>query len=666
MKNPEKLVNYEVERFDDFRILKFDIPGFEKLSLKEKELLYYLYEAALSGRDIIWDQNYKHNLFIRRTLEAIIDNFKGDRSTEDFTKFHNYLKQVWFSNGIHHFNSTEKIKPQFPIDYFKELILNSYDFLKIKQKNTLKFPLRKSQNIGALLKKIIPLIFDMEKDLKRVNLDLTNDLIKCSANNYYEGVSQKEAEEYYNSKGNKNNAESFGLNSKLVKEGGKIFEKTWKVDGMYSKAIEKIVYWLNKALEVTENKEQYESLKKLIEFYKTGDLKTFDEYSILWVKDISSKIDVVNGFIEVYGDPLGKKGSFESVVSIRDEEATKRSLIISENAQWFEDNAPIDDEYKKQNVKGITAKVINVVVESGDCSPVTPIGINLPNADWIREKHGSKSVSIGNIMHSFEQVSKNSGAIDEFAYSEEEIKLSKQYGELASILHTDLHEILGHGSGKLKQGVADPSETLKNYASTLEEARADLFALYYLYDKKLIELGLIPTIDVGKACYNSYIRGGLLVQLARIEKGKQIEESHMRNRQLIAKWAFEKGLNENVIEMIIKNGKTFFVVNDYNKLRNLFGQLLKEIQRIKSEGDFETGKFLVENYGVNIDSKIHEEVLNRWADLKLPKYSGFINPILVPIFNENKIIEIKIEYHSNFTDQMKYYAKNYSILETYN
>jgi len=659
---------YEAERFDEYRIMRFQVPGFDQLPLRQKELLYYLYEAALAGRDILWDQNYKHNLFIRRTFEAIIDNYRGNRNTEDFKKFMDYVKQVWFSNGIHHHNSTEKIIPGFSEDYFKELILDSHDFLKREKKQTLSFPLRDNQNMGALLRKAASIIFKPERDAKRVNLDASVDMVKHSANNFYENVTQKDVEEYYEKITDKNesNPVSYGLNSKIIKEDGHVKEKIWKAEGMYSEAIKKIIFWIEKALNVTETEQQKLSLEKLIEFYKTGNLKTFDEYSILWVKDIISQIDIVNGFIEVYGDPLGKKGTFESVVSVRDEEATQRALLISRNAQWFEDHAPIQDEYKKSKVKGVTAKVINVVVESGDCSPTTPIGINLPNADWIREKHGSKSVTLGNIMHAYEQVSKDSGAIEEFAYSEEEIKLSKTYGELASILHTDLHEILGHGSGQVKRGIADPSETLKNYASTLEEARADLFALYYIYDEKLLELGLIPTLDVGKAEYNGYIRSGLMVQLVRINVGKNIEEAHMRNRQLIAQWVYEKGKTDHVIEKKMKDGKTFFVVNNHEKLKMLFAELLKEIQRIKSEGDYEAGKNLVETYGVKIDLGIHCEVLERWKRLNIPKYSGFLNPKLIPIKENEKIVDVIIEYPSDFTEQMMEYAKNYSFLPTYN
>ncbi len=660
--------SYEAERFGEYRILRFQVHGFEKLSIQQKKLAYYLYEAALSGRDILWDQHYKHNLFIRRTLEAIIDNYKGDTSTEKFSKFMDYTKQVWFSNGIHHHHSTEKIIPQFPVEYLKELILNSFDFLKIKKKKTLKFPLKEKQHIGSLLKKIIPLIFDPAIDSKRVHLVSDVDMIVHSANNFYENVTQSEAEEFYRNFSNEDNCEpvSVGLNSKLLKENNQVIEKIWKLNGMYSDAIEKIIFWLEKAKQIAETQPQSLALENLIQFYQTGDLKTFDEYSILWVNDTVSAIDVVNGFIEVYGDPLGKKGTFESVVSIRDEDATMRSNIISKNAQWFEDHAPIQKEYKKTNVKGVSAKVINIIVESGDCSPTTPIGINLPNADWIRQKHGSKSVTIGNIMHAYDQVSKNSGAIEEFAFSNEEIRLSKQYGELAGIIHTDLHEILGHGSGQLKKGVPDPSETLKNYASPLEEARADLFALYYMMDEKLVELGLIPTKDVGKAEYNSYIRSGLMVQLVRIELGKNLEEAHMRNRQLIAAWVFEKGLSSNVIQRLNKNNKTYYIINDYDKLRLLFGDLLHEIQRIKSEGDYEAGKTLVEHYGVKINPEIHVEVLERWEKLNLPKNTGFLNPRLIPIFEKDEIIDVKIEYPSDFTEQMMDYAKNYSFLPTYN
>lgn len=645
----------QTEQFADIRILRYRVPGFEDISLKQKKLLYFLSEAALSGRDIIYDQNFKYNLLIRQTLENIVKTYSGDRGSQDWSKFLVYVKQVWFSNGIHHHYSMDKFIPEISAEYFSQLV---------KDSDEQNFCLG-NDTTDVFLKKLIPLIFDKSIGSKRLVQDAGVDMIEASANNFYENVSQKEAEDFYNEMIDPNDSEpvSFGLNSKLTKTEGKIIEHIWKVGGMYTEAIEKVVYWLKKALEETETNEQHEALKKLVEFYETGNLRIFDEYNILWLKDLNSTVDVVNGFIEVYGDALGRKATFESVVSIRDEEATMRAQKVSENAQWFEDHSPTDPAYKKENVKGVSAKGINVVVESGDCSPSTPIGINLPNADWIRAKHGSKSVTINNIMMAYDEASKESGAIEEFAWSDEEIRLSKEYGIIASNLHVDLHEIVGHGSGKLKPGVGNPGDTLKNYASTLEEARADLFALYYAIDEKLIELGLMPSVEVGYAEYNSYIRGGLMTQLVRVDLGKNVEESHMRNRQLIAKWAFEKGKADRVIEKKFRDGKTYFVVNNYYLLREIFGALLREVQRIKSEGDFEAAKNLVESYGVKIDRKIHEEVLARWKKLNIAAFAGFLNPTLIPQFDKNNEIEdVLIEYPDDFLGQMMYYGEKYAFL----
>ncbi len=654
-----KTFKIQTEQFSDIRILKYRVPKFDELKLKQKELLYYLYEAALSGRDIIYDQNYKHNLFIRRTLENIYKTYPGDRGCGEWKQFVVFLKRVWFSNGIHHHYSMDKLMPGFSETYFKGLIADS-DHSGFSVKNS---------DIDNFIDTVVPLIFDKNVAAKRVVQDEGVDMIEASANNFYEDVSQEQVEKFYNniSDASEGRPVSYGLNSKLVSQNGVITEKTWKLGGMYHDAIGKIIFWLEKAVEVAENQTQQAALQKLVEYYKTGDLKTFDEYNILWLKDTESEIDLVNGFIEVYGDPLGRKATFESVVSIRDEEATKRAKTISDNAQWFEDNSPVNPAYKKENVKGVSAKGINVIVESGDCSPSTPIGINLPNADWIRDKHGSKSVTINNIMESYDLASRESGAIEEFAFSDEEIKLAKKHGILASNLHVDLHEIVGHGSGKLKAGVGNPSDTLKSYASTLEEARADLFALYYATDPKLIQLGLMPEIEVGKTEYNSYIRGGLLTQLVRVELGKNIEESHMRNRQLIVKWACEKGKSENVIEKKVKNGKVCFVVNDYERLRNLFGELLREVQRIKSEGDYEAGKNLVETYGVKVDYELHKEVLERWKKLNIAPFAGFINPRLTAVHNNDGTIKgVKIEYPDDFASQMMEYAEGYSYLPDYN
>jgi len=649
----------QTEQFSDIRILRYQVPKFDELKLKQKELLYYLYEAALSGRDIIYDQNFKHNLLIRRTLENIYKTYSGDRKSDEWNQFVVYLKRVWFSNGIHHHYSMDKLMPGFSETYFKGLVVGS-DFAGFSANNG---------DINNFIDTVVPLILDENIAAKRVVQDEGVDMIEASANNFYEGVSQKQVEGFYNNitDVSDNRQVSHGLNSKLVGQDGAITEKTWKLGGMYHSAISKIISWLEKAVEVAENKTQQAALQKLVEYYKTGDLKTFDEYNILWLKDTGSDIDVVNGFIEVYGDALGRKATFESVVSIRDEEATRRAKTISDNAQWFEDNSPVNPAYKKEKVKGVSAKGINVVVESGDCSPSTPIGINLPNADWIRDEHGSKSVTINNIMVSYDLASRESGAIEEFAFSDEEVKLAKKYGILATNLHVDLHEIVGHGSGKLKAGVGNPSDTLKSYASTLEEARADLFALYYATDPKLIKLGLMPEIEVGKTEYNSYIRGGLMTQLVRVELGKNIEESHMRNRQLIANWACEKGKPENVIGKKIKNGKSYFVVNDHEKLRGLFGELLREVQRIKSEGDYKAGKNLVETYGVKVDYELHKEVLERWEKLNIAPFAGFINPRLTAVYNNDAIIEgVKIEYPDDFAEQMMEYAEGYSYLPDYN
>ena len=658
MNQPDNF-KYMTEQFADLGILRYKIPGFEELPLKQKEMLYYLYEAALAGRDIYYDQNYKYNLKIRRTLEAIVDSYSGDREAEDFPKFMVYTKRVWFSNGIHHHYSNMKIMPDFSKEYFAELINNS---------NASEFPLAEGETIEDLVSFLTPIIFDPNIARKKVNLDPSADLIKTSAVNFYgDGLTQKEVEKFYSKMVKKDDPHPiwYGLNSKLLNENGILKEKVWKVGGMYSPAIEKIVFWLEKASSLAENNAQKAALDKLVEYYKTGDLKTWDEYNILWVKDTTSRIDVVNGFIEVYDDPLGHKGSFESVVSIKDLEATKRIDAISKQAQWFEDNSPIMDEHKKKNVVGISAKVITVVGETGDSSPSTPVGINLPNSTWIRKEYGSKSVSLGNINESYDKAA-TKGTIEEFAYSEEEIRLSKEYGTLADNLHTDLHEVIGHASGQINPGVGTPKQTLKSYASAIEEARADLVALYYAIDQKLVDIGVIPTIDVGKAEYNAYIRNGLMLQLRRIVPGDDIEESHMRNRQAISKWVYEMGKKDNVIEKIVKDGKTYFVINDYQKLRKLFGQLLREVQRITSEGDFDAAKNFIETYGVKVDLDLNKEVIARYKKLNVAPYKGFINPKLIPVYEGEKIVDVKVEYPDDFTEQMMDYAKNYSFLPTYN
>lgn len=650
---------FEAEKFSDLRVLRYRVPGFEKLSLNQKKLAYYLYEAALSGREIIIDQNYKHNLAVKRTLEAILKSYKGDRTTKDFKNFETYTKRLWFSNGIHHHYATDKFLPKFSKKYFAELVKNSPKG---------KFPLAKGQTTDQLVEKLTPIMFDPKVDAKRVNLDPKKDLIAGSANNLYEGVTQKEVEEFYKKMAKKGDKTpiSYGLNSKLLKENGKVVEKKYRVGGMYTQAIEKIVYWLGKALTVAESDTQKKSLVKLIEFYKTGDLKTFDDYSILWVKDTEPMIDVTNGFIEVYGDAMGYRGAWQSVVSVKDLEATKRFSKISSEAPWFEKNSPFMEEHKKKNPQGVSYKIINTIVETGDCSPTSPLGVNLPNANWIRAEHGSKSVSLGNIEEAYEEASRKGGTLDEF-FTPEQAKLIREHGSLAGKLHTGLHEVIGHGSGKLNEGVGTPKETLKNYSSALEEARADLVALYFLLDEHLVKVGLMPSIDVGKAEYNTYIVNGLMKQLSRLEEGANIEQSHMRNRQLIAKWCLEKGQKDKVIEKKIIDGKTFFVVNDYKKLRKLFGELLREVQRIKSEGDYKAGKALVETYGVKVDKKLHTEVLKRFKKLNLAAYSGFINPVLVAEKDaKGEIVDVKVKYPEDFTKQMLYYADKYGFLPTYN
>ena len=649
---------YQVEQFADIAILRYNVPGFEELSLKQKELVYCLYEAALSGRDIYYDQNYKYNLLIRKTLEAIYKSFDSDKNSAEWKNFVSYIKRFWFSNGIHHHYSTKKILPDFSKEYFSELI---------KKTNQELLPLKNEQSVNQLIEFLSPIIFDPEIASHRVVLDPDKDVIKESATNFYDGLSQKEVEDFYKNKTDQNNDKpiSFGLNSQLKIEGGEIIERIWKVGGMYSAAIEKIVYWLEKAISVTESELQKETLEKLVEYYKTGDLKKWDEYNILWLKDTAPIIDTVNGFIEVYGDPLGYRGGFEAIVSIKDFEGSKRIKTISNNAQWFEDNSPINDKFKKKNVVGISANVITVVIESGDSSPSTPIGINLPNANWIRKEHGSKSVNLCNIVFAYDKATSQE-ALKEFSYSQDEIERANKYGSLADNIETDLHEVIGHASGQLNHGVGPPKQTLKNYASTIEESRADLVALYYLPDNKLVELGIFPDNEAYKAEYDKFIKNGLMLQLFKIKPGENIEESHMRNRQIISLWAFEKGKPENIIERKFKLGKTYFVINDYKKLRALFGQLLKEVQRITSEGDFVAAKNLVETYGVKVDSELHKEVLDRYSKLNIAPYKGFINPVLTPVMMKDKIIDVKIDYPDDFAQQMLYYAKNYSFLPDFN
>jgi len=644
-----------VEQFADLKILRYPVLGFDDLNLKQKELLYYLSQAAIEGRDIMFDQNYKYNLAIRRTLEAIYEHYEGDRSSDQFKAFEVYLKRVWFSNGIHHHYSSDKFLPDFDEAYFGDLIVNIDDE---------KFPVSKNEIIKVLL----PIMFNPEIDAKRVNQSEGVDMIATSANNYWgNGITQAEAEDFYAKMKDPNDQEpvSYGLNSRLEKVDGKLVEKVWKVGGVYSEAIERIVFWLEKALSVAENEQQAKVISLLVDYYKTGDLKTFDAYNVAWLADQDSRIDFVNGFIETYGCPLGLKASWESLVNFKNIEASHRTEIISDNAQWFENNSPVDQRFKKETVKGVSAKVITAAMLGGDCYPATPIGINLPNADWIRKEHGSKSVTIENITYAYDEAGKGSGFLDEFAWSQEEIDRARKYGFQADNLHTDLHECLGHGSGQLLPGVA--GDELKAYGAPIEESRADLFALYYMGDEKMVELGLLPDMEAHKAEYDNYIRNGLMTQLTRIKLGDNVEQAHMRNRQLIARWAYENGKADNVIEQKIRDGKTYFVINDYKKLRELFGRFLAEIQRVKSEGDFETAKSLIETYAVNIDYDLHNEVLNRYQKLNLAPYSGFINPVYVVTTNANgQITDIQLDYSEGYTEQMMRYSKQYSYLPVYN
>lgn len=643
------------EQFADIRILRYQVPEFENLNFEKKRLVYFLSQAALWGRDIIYDQNYKHNLLIRHNLENIYKTFSGNRESESFKAFVVYLKRFWFSNGIHHHYAMDKFFPTCSQEEFEELLNAS---------NKENYKLFDKESLEEFTARFTVLIFDPELDAKRLSLDAENDLVINSACNFYENISQEEAEEFYKNQRvpNPKKPISLGLNSKLIKENGEVKELIYKLGEHYSAAIGKMIFWLEKAVRFTENDAQTKALLKLIDFYKSGDLKDFDDYSLAWLQDTESSVDMIHGFIEIYGDPLGRKATYEALVSIRDEEATKRAVTVSANANWFEQNSSTSTKHKKKEIKGVTAKAIFVVMEAGDCSPSTPIGVNLPNADWIRAEHGSKSVTITNIIDAYDLASKDNGVLEEFAFSEEEVDLDKSRGSQASKLHVDLHEIIGHGSGKIEDGVAEPAETLKNYASTIEEARADLVALYFAMDQKLIDLGLMPDEKTGICEYNSFIRSSLLTQLVRVEFGKEIEESHMRNRQLIAKWVFEMGKVENIIERVKKEENTYFVIRDYKKLRLLFGNLLKEVQRIKSTGDYHAAKDLVENYGVKVDPELHKEVLERWKRLNIAAYAGFLNPQYSPIFDAHKMVDIEITYPDNFTKQMLYYSQHYSSL----
>ena len=650
----ENSFSYTVEQFADLQILRYRVPGFEQLSLRQKQLIYYLSQAALEGRDILFDQNGKYNLQIRRLLEAVYTHFEGDRTSESFRALEVYLKRVWFSNGIHHHYACDKFVPGFTAAYLEEVIQSLPAEV---------LPLEEGETCRAMCDKLFPVIFDPVVMPKRVNQADGEDLVQTSAANYYEGVTQQEAEAFYAAQKKADDPEPvmYGMNSRLVKKDGRIYEQVWKVGGMYSAAIEKIIVWLEKAETVAENDAQREVIRLLIEFYRSGDLKVFDAYSIAWLKDTGSQVDFVNGFIESYGDPLGMKASWESIVNFKDMEATHRTETISSNAQWFEDHSPVDARFKKEEVKGVSAKVITAAILAGDLYPATAIGINLPNSNWIRSVHGSKSVTIGNLTDAYNKAARGNGFREEFVYSDVERELLEKYADITDDLHTDLHECLGHGSGKLLPGV-DP-DALKAHGSTIEEARADLFGLYYLPDAKMVELGLVPDAEAYKAEYYSYMMNGLMTQLVRIEPGCTVEEAHMRNRQLIARWALEHGKDEKVVEMVVRDGKTYVRINDYAKLRTLFGKLLAEIQRIKSEGDYEAARQLVETYGVQVDPVLHAEVLQRYRSLHLAPYKGFLNPAYTPQTDAGgNIVDVQISYTEGYAEQMLRYSRDYSNL----
>lgn len=649
-----KTFSYAVDRFADIQVIRYKVPGFEDLSLDQKKLVYFLSKAALEGRDILYDQNGKYNLRIRKMLEAVYTHFDGDRSDKEFIALEIYLKRVWFSNGIHHHYATDKFVPDFSPEFLRDAL---------RKTDASELPLADGMSLDEFCDEVFPIIFDPNIMSKRVNQLDGADVIQSSACNYYSGVSQEEAESFYRRMKNPDDAHPVmvGLNSRLVKEDGVVKEKVWKVGGLYGAAIERIVYWLEKAKPYAETAEQREVIATLINYYQTGDLRTFDDYSILWVKDLEGHIDFTNGFIESYGDPLGLKGSWEAYVNFKDVVATHRTEVLSENAAWFEQHSPVDHRFKKAHVKGVSAKVITAAILGGDLYPSSAIGINLPNSNWIRSVHGSKSVTIGNLIDSYNKVAHGNGFYEEFVYSDDVLKLIEKYGDMTDDLHTDLHECLGHGSGQLLPGT-DP-DALKVYGSTIEEARADLFALYYLADKKLVDLQLLNDSEAYKAQYYTYILNGLMTQLVRISLGNNVEEAHMRNRQLIARWAFEHGKEEKVIEFVRMNGKTYLKINDFSRLRSLFGELLAEIQRIKSEGDLEGARYLVETYGVKIDPVLHKEVLERYEQLHLAPYKGFVNPVYEPVMDaDGEITDVHISYSEGYAEQMLRYSKEYANL----
>jgi len=654
----------EAESFGDLQTLRYEVPGFAQLSLKQKQLAYYLYEAALSGRDIIYDQKSRYGLTMRKTLEAM---WAAGSSRKEFTAlgastewpaFQTYCGRFWFSNGAHHHYGNEKFIPESSEAFFLRVL---------KMADPARLPLNRGETVDAFWTRVRPLFYDMSVEPKVVDLRANIDNVQASSVNFYQGVTQKEVEDFYNGFPTTGNAPSWGLNSQTVKGAdGRVTERVWKSGGMYGAAIDRIIFWLQKAVTVAETPKQKQALELLVKYYQTGDLKLFDDYSVAWVEDTAARLDAVNGFIEVYNDPIGKKGSYEAVVSMKDMEATRRIAAIARQAQWFEDNSPLMPEHKKDTVRGITAKAITVIVESGDAAPSTPIGINLPNADWIRAQHGSKSVSLSNIIASYNIAGSKGGTLDEFGVNDTVKARIRKWGALASDLHTDMHECIGHASGRINPGVETTDKTLKNYASTLEEARADLVGLYYAMDPKLVEIGVAPTTEVGMAEYDSYMMNGLMTQLTRLKLGDDLEEAHMRNRQLNARWVYEMGRKDNVVEFVKRDGKTYVRVNDYAKLRVLFGQLLREIQRIKSEGDYEAGKALVETYGVKVDRELHREVLERFATLDVKPYRGFVQPRLVPVTKGGQITDVRVEYPTSFFAQMMEYGKKYAFLPVMN
>ncbi|GAB5453201.1 MAG: dihydrofolate reductase [Halioglobus sp.] len=655
----DEAFRYEYERFADIQVLAYEVPGFDALSPRQRVLLYYLAQAGYAGRDIMWDQNYRHNLRIRRTLEAVVRHYSGDRQSEAFGQFMTYTRRVWFSNGIHHHYSTLKLQPGFSAADFEQFVRD------VAGSGAL--PLQRGENAEQLLAELTPILFDPAIAPKKVNTAQGVDKVATSAVNFYRDVTEQEVRDFYAARTDSNDPTpiSHGLNSQLVRDAdGNLTERVWKVDGMYSAALQQVVYWLEKAVTVAENERQANSLRLLIDYYRTGDLATFDAHSVAWVADTQSSVDVINGFIEVYNDPIAYRGSYESVASFRDEQTNARIASIGAEAQWFEDNMPINAEHRKEKVQGILGKAITVVAEAGDASPSTPVGINLPNSAWIRANHGSKSVTIANIFNAY--YASPDKSLREFAWDGTEIARAEQYRQLASALSIDLHEVIGHASGKLNPGVGTIKETLKQYASTLEEGRADLIALYYIMDPKLIELGVMPNLEVGRAAYDRYIRSGMLTQLYRIEPGEQLEEAHMRNRALVARWAYAQGKARGVIERKVRDGKTYFVIKDYHALRDLFAQLLRELQRIKSEGDYDAIAYLVETYGIEVDPELHAEVLRRFEPLDIAPYKGFVNPLLTPVTKNGEVVDVQLSYPESFDAQMLYYADEYSFLPHHN